>query len=47
MATQHPSVTGPHDEVLTPKEQDALFARKTKNLGTMMEELGRYIGNAE
>jgi len=43
MAAPHPSVTGPHDEVLTPKEQDALFARKTKNLGSMMEELGRYI----
>lgn len=43
VATQHPSVTGAHDEVLTPKEQDALFSRKAKNLGSMMEELGRYI----
>lgn len=43
VATQHPLVTGPHDEVLSADEQDALFARKAKNLGSMMEELGRYI----
>ena len=43
VATQHPLVTGPHDEALTTKEQDELFARKAKNLGEMMEELGRYI----
>ena len=43
VATQHPAVTGPHDEVLTPKEQDAAFAKKAKNLGGMMEELGRYL----
>ena len=43
VATQHPLVTGPHDEVLTAKEQDAAFAKKAKNLGGMMEELGRYL----
>jgi len=43
VATQHPTVTGGHDQVLTQKEQDALFASKTKNLGSMMEELGRYL----
>ena len=43
VATQHPQVTGAHDEVLSAKEQDEAFARKAKNLGNMMEELGRYI----
>ena len=43
VATQHPLVTGPHDEELTAKAQDEMFARKAKNLGAMMEELGRYI----
>ena len=43
VATAHPVVTGGHDEVLTAKQQDELFARKAKNLGNMMEELGRYI----
>ena len=43
VATQHPLVTGPHDEVLTTKQQDEAFARKAKNLGGMMEEMGRYI----
>lgn len=45
VATQHPSVTGAHDEALTPKEQDAMFAKKARNLGAMMEELGRYIAS--
>ena len=45
VATQHPQVTGPHDETLTPKEQDALFAKKAKNLGAMMEELGRFLSS--
>ncbi|WP_294262787.1 sulfatase-like hydrolase/transferase [Propionivibrio sp.] len=43
VAAQHPLVTGPHDEVLSPQEQDALFARKAKNLAAMLEELGRYL----
>ena len=43
IATQHPQVTGAHDEPLSAQEQDAAFARKAKNLGGMMEELGRYI----
>jgi hypothetical protein len=43
VATQHPVITGAHDEILTAREQDEIFARKTKNLGSMMEELGRYI----
>jgi len=46
VATQRPTVTGPHDEVLTRKEQEALFARKAKNLSSMMEELGRYISKS-
>ena len=44
VATQHPLITGANDEVMTAKEQDEAFARKAKNLGAMMEELGRYIG---
>ena len=47
VATAHPLVTGAHDEVLSAKEQDALFARKAPNLGAMMEELGRYISRAK
>lgn len=43
VATQHPLVTGADDRVLTAKEQDEFFARKARNLGSMMEELGRYI----
>jgi hypothetical protein len=43
VATQHPLVSGPHDEVLTAAEQDALFARKAKSLGVMLEEMGRYL----
>ncbi|MBK7425449.1 MAG: sulfatase-like hydrolase/transferase [Propionivibrio sp.] len=43
VATQHPLVTGADDKELTAKEQDELFARKARNLGGMMEELGRYI----
>ena len=43
VSTQHPLVTGPHDEKLTAKQQDELFARKAKNLAAMMEELGRYV----
>ena len=43
VATQHPRVTGPHDEPLSEKEQDAAFSRKAKNLTGMMEELGRYV----
>ena len=43
IATQHPRVSGPHDEVLPDKEQDAAFARKSKALAGMMEELGRYL----
>ncbi len=43
VATQHPVVTGARDEALSAKEQDEVFARKAKNLGSMMEELGRYI----
>lgn len=46
VATQHPRVTGPNDEPLSEKEQDAAFARKAKNLSGMMEELGRYINKA-
>ena len=43
VATQHPRVTGPHDEPLSEKEQDEAFSRKAKDLAGMMEELGRYI----
>jgi len=43
VASQHPLVTGPHDEALSAQQQDALFASKARNLGSMMEELGRYI----
>lgn len=43
VATQHPRVTGPHDEPLSEKEQDEAFARKAKDLSGMMEELGRYV----
>ena len=43
VASRHPQVTGPADEKLSAKEQDELFAKKTKNLAAMMEELGRYI----
>ncbi len=46
VATQHPRVTGPHDEPLSEKEQDAAFSRKAKNLTGMMEELGRYINKS-
>jgi membrane-anchored protein YejM (alkaline phosphatase superfamily) len=44
VATQHPLVSGPHDEVLTAAEQDALFARKARSLSVMLEEMGRYLG---
>lgn len=45
VAAQHPLVTGPHDEVLSPQEQDALFARKAGKTSpaAMLEELGRYL----
>lgn len=43
VSTRHSLVTGAHDEVLTAKEQDEMLARKAKNMGEMMEELGRYI----
>lgn len=43
IATQHPLVTGPHDETLSDKEQDAVFSRKSRELAGMMEELGRYL----
>ena len=46
VATQHPAVTGPNDETLTDAEQSAMFARKAKNLGAMIEELGRYISKS-
>lgn len=46
VATQHPRVTGPHDEPLSEKEQDAAFSRKAKNLSGMMEELGRYTNKS-
>lgn len=44
---QQPLVTGPHDEALTSQQQDALFARKAKNLAAMMEEMGRYVRTAK
>ena len=43
VATQHPRVTKANDDPFSPKEQDEMFAKKAKNLGVMMEELGRYI----
>ncbi len=43
VSMQQPYVTGPRDEPLSPQEQDALFARKAKNLAQAMEELGRYL----
>ena len=43
VATQHPLVTGANDEEFSAKVQDELFKRKARNLGGMMEELGRYI----
>jgi membrane-anchored protein YejM (alkaline phosphatase superfamily) len=43
IATQHPLVTGSHDETLSDKEQDAVFTRKSRELAGMMEELGRYL----
>ena len=43
VASQHPRVTGPHDEALPEKEQDAAFSRKAADLNAMMEELGRYL----
>ncbi len=46
VATQHPRVTGPHDEPLTEKEQDEAFSHKAKNLAGMMEELGRYVAKS-
>ena len=43
VATQHPRVTSADDTLLPAKEQNAILARKTRELGAMMEELGRYI----
>lgn len=43
VSSQHPRITGPHDEALPEKEREALFARKAARLNAMMEELGRYL----
>ena len=43
VATQHPRVTTADDRTLSAKEQDEVFVRKAKELGGMMEELGRYV----
>ena len=42
-STQNPRVTTADDQVLSAKEQDEWFAKKTRALAAMMEELGRYI----
>jgi len=43
LASQHALVTGSHDEPMPQKAQDAAFARKSKNIVQMMQDLGRYI----
>lgn len=43
VSSQHPRVTGPHDEPMSDKEGDAAFSRKAASLNAMMEELGRYL----